>query len=77
MKKEKILQVILSNDSLREFILSLKIEKEQEKFLLEKLPNMTSEERIKLMEILEKVYVLDKEKTASLERVKEQIGQII
>ena len=61
---------ILKNNSLKSLILSLNIKKEQEYFLLDKIPQMDEEERISLLKTLTDVYLLNIEEKESSERLK-------
>lgn len=49
---------------------SLKIDKDQESFLLEKIPQMDKEERVSLFKTLAEVYLLNMEEKESLERLR-------
>lgn len=61
---------ILKNNSLKSLVLSLNIKKEQETFLLEKIPQLDEEERIALLKTLTDVYLLNIEEKESVERLK-------
>lgn len=61
---------ILKNNSLKSLILSLNIKKEQESFLLDKIPQMDEDERISLLKTLTDVYFLNIEEKESSERLK-------
>lgn len=61
---------ILKNNSLKSLILSLNIKKEQESFLLDKIPQMDEDERISLLKTLTDVYLLNIEEKGSSERLK-------
>lgn len=61
---------ILKNNSLKSLILSLNIKKEQESFLLDKIPQMDEDERISLLKTLTEVYLLNIEEKESSERLK-------
>ena len=61
---------ILKNNSLKSLILSLNIKKEQEYFLLDKIPQMDEDERISLLKTLTDVYLLNIEEKESSERLK-------
>ena len=61
---------ILKNNSLKSLILSLNIKKEQESFLLDKIPQMDEDERISLLKTLTDVYLLNIEEKKSSERLK-------
>ena len=61
---------ILKNNSLKSLVLSLGIKKEQESFLLEKIPQLDEEERIALLKTLTDVYLLNMEEKESAERLK-------
>jgi hypothetical protein len=61
---------ILSTENLKKLILGLKISPDQEKFLLDNLPQMDEKERIKLLETLKNVYLLNEEEKQAMEKVK-------
>lgn len=61
---------ILKNNSLKSLVLSLNIKKEQEAFLLEKIPQLDEEERIALLKTLTDVYLLNIEEKESADRLK-------
>lgn len=61
---------ILKNNSLKSLVLSLGIKKEQESFLLEKIPQLDEDERIALLKTLTDVYLLNMEEKESAERLK-------
>jgi len=72
--KSKIpVEMLVSQASLASFIKTLKIESTQEEYLLDNLPNMNTQERLDLLDMLARVYLLEQDKKASLERIKEQI----
>lgn len=61
---------ILKNNSLKDLLLSLDIKKQQESFLLDKIPQMDEEERIALLKMLTEVYLLNIEERESSNRLK-------
>ncbi|MEK7142350.1 MAG: hypothetical protein AAB818_02070 [Patescibacteria group bacterium] len=61
---------ILKNNSLKSLVLSLGIKKEQESFLLDKIPQLDEDERIALLKTLTDVYLLNMEEKESAERLK-------
>lgn len=61
---------ILKNNSLKSLVLSLNIKKEQETFLLDKIPQLDEDERIALLKTLTDVYLLNMEEKESAERLK-------
>lgn len=61
---------ILKNNSLKSLVLSLNIKKEQETFLLDKIPQLDEDERIALLKTLTDVYLLNIEEKESSERLK-------
>lgn len=61
---------LIKNKGLQDMVKSLKIEKDQESFLLEKIPQMDKEERVSLFKTLMEVYLLNTEETESLERLR-------
>jgi len=62
---------ILDNDNLKNFIMSLKISPEQEKFLLDELPQMDAKERLELLDTLKDVCLLNEEENQALKKIKE------
>jgi hypothetical protein len=64
---------ILNNASLEKFITSLKINPEQEKVLIENLPNMDAKERIELLKMLKDVYLLNAEEDQAIKKIEENI----
>lgn len=65
-----MVNLLLTNDSLKRFIKELKINKEDKSFLLSEVPQLDEEERIKLLETLKEIYLLDLEEKKALERIK-------
>jgi len=61
---------LLETDNLKNFILSLKISPEQEKFLLDELPSMDEKERLELLNTLKDVYLLNEEEKKAKEKIK-------
>ena len=61
---------LLLNDSFKEFIEKLDIEHEQKTALLEKIPLLDKIERLKLLNVLSQVYLLDAEKKETIEKLK-------
>lgn len=70
-KKRAKGNTILSNNSLKSFIESLRIISEQKKFLLDELPKMDKKERVELLEMLANVYALNQEEDETLKRLKD------
>ena len=62
---------ILDNDNLKNFIKSLKINPEQEKFLLDELPSMDEKERLELLDTLKNIYLLNEEEKNAIQKVKD------
>jgi len=62
---------ILTNENLANFIKSLKINPEQEKYLLEELPKMDGKERLELLDMLKNVYVLNEEENQAMQKIKD------
>ena len=62
---------ILNNDNLKDFIETLKINEEQKKILLDKLPQMDGKERIELLKTLKDVYLLNEEENQALQKIKD------
>jgi replicative superfamily II helicase len=61
---------LLSNKNLKEFISKLGINSEQEKFLIDGLPNMDRKERLELLSMLEDVYALNQDRDNAIKKVK-------
>ncbi len=64
------MQTLFYSDSLIKFVKSVKINQEQKKVLLSKIPNMGPEERGRLFKTLTEVYLLDREESKRIERIK-------
>jgi hypothetical protein len=62
---------LLDTDNLKNFILSLKINPEQEKFLLDELPSMDEKERSELLDTLKNIYLLNEEEKNAIQKVKD------
>jgi len=60
----------LTNDSLKNFVLGLKIGREKKEFLLSKIPQLDAKERKNLFDLLVEIYLLDLEEKKSIERLK-------
>ncbi|MCK4453746.1 hypothetical protein KAU51_00100 [Candidatus Parcubacteria bacterium] len=60
----------ITNPALRGLIKKLKIDSERKTALLEKLPRLDEEERLKLFETLKKIFLLDLEEKRAIERIK-------
>ena len=67
---------ILDNDNLKNFILSLKISPEQEKFLLDELPALDEKERLELLNTLKDVYLLNEEEDQAIKRIEDSMAKI-
>ena len=63
--------LLLDTNNLIDFIKSLKINPEQEKVLIDKLPSLNEKERLDLLEMLKDVYVLNEEENQAKEKIKE------
>jgi hypothetical protein len=61
---------LINNESLKKFILGVKISQERKDFLLSKLPEMDFEERKALFEALTKIHLLDLEEEKAIARIK-------
>ena len=61
---------LLETENLKNFILSLKINPEQEKFLFDQLPTLNENERLELLNTLKDVYLLNEEEKQAVEKVK-------
>jgi len=62
---------LLDTDNLKNFILSLKINPEQEKFLLDELPTLDEKERLELLNTLKDVYILNEEEDQAIKKIKD------
>ena len=62
---------ILDNDNLKNFIISLKLNPEQEKILFDELPELDENERLELLNTLKDVYILNTEKDQAIKKVRE------
>ncbi len=65
-----MVNLILTDNNLKSFIESLKLSKEHEIFLIDKLPQLDGEERIELLETLKDVYILNKEEDEAIKKIK-------
>jgi len=61
----------LSNKNLQELVKALKINDAQKSFLLNELPQMNGKERLELLDMLKKVFVLDKEESQAIKKIKD------
>lgn len=61
---------LIKNNSLQSLASSLKINKEQEKLLFDKIPQMDAEERVSLFKTLAEAYLLNIEEKESIGRLK-------
>ena len=66
----KTISPILDNDNLRDLIKSLKINQEQQNFLLDELPKLDEKERMELLETLKDVYLLNAEEDNAIKKIK-------
>ncbi len=64
---------ILSNRSFQELIKKLKINPQQERFLLDELSKMDGKERLELLDMLIKVYELNQEEAESIEKLRNNL----
>jgi len=62
--------LILNNDNLKDFVTNLKLNPEQESFLLDELPGLDEKERSELLTMLKDVYILNEEKNQAIEKIK-------
>ncbi|MCX6718192.1 MAG: hypothetical protein NTY81_01120 [Candidatus Staskawiczbacteria bacterium] len=62
---------ILNNDNLKNFIETLKIDEGQKKVLLDKLPQMDGQERIELLKTLKDIYLLNEEEAQAIKKIKD------
>ncbi|MGB2762045.1 MAG: hypothetical protein WBC21_00700 [Minisyncoccales bacterium] len=60
----------ITNPALRSLIKKLKIDPERKSALLERVPQLDEEERLKLFETLKKIFLLDLEEKRAIERIK-------
>ncbi|MCX6722525.1 MAG: hypothetical protein NT094_00460 [Candidatus Staskawiczbacteria bacterium] len=67
---------LLDTGNLKNFILSLKINPEQKKFLLDELPTLDENERLELLNTLKNVYVLNEEENQVIKKIKENWEEI-
>ena len=61
---------LLETENLKNFILSLKINPEQEKLLIDQLPTLDENERLELLNTLKDIYLLNEEEKQAVEKVK-------
>ncbi|MFH0792374.1 MAG: hypothetical protein V1905_04145 [bacterium] len=61
---------LLNNETLKGFIEIVEISSEQKVFLINRLPEMDGEERLKLFNVLKDIYLLDIEEKDAVARVK-------
>jgi len=61
---------LLNDETLKGFIEIIEIGAEQKAFLLDRLPEMDADERLKLFNVLKDVYLLDIEEKDAVARVK-------
>ena len=64
---------ILSNRSFQELIKKLKINPQQERFLLDELSKMDGKERLELLDMLIKVNELNQEEAESIEKLRNNL----
>ena len=62
---------ILDTENLKNFIMSLKINPEQQNFLIEELPNMDEKDRLELLNTLKDVYALNQEEDQAMQKVRD------
>jgi len=65
-----MVNLFLTNSSLKGFIESTKLAKQDKEFLLSKLPELDEEERIKLFNLLKEVYFIDRGEKEAIEKIK-------
>jgi hypothetical protein len=61
---------LLNDETLKDFIGIVAIGAEQKDFLINRLPEMDGEERLKMFNVLKEIYLLDIEEKDAVERVK-------
>jgi hypothetical protein len=61
---------LLLNNSFKSFIEKLEIEQEQKDSLLLKIPQLNKEERLKLLDTLGQIYLLNLEEQETIEKIK-------
>jgi len=66
----------LSNKNLSGFINTLKLNPEQNKFLLERLPTLDKKERVSLMKVLKDIFILNMEEAEVIDSIKNNWGKV-
>lgn len=61
---------LINNQSLEKFVRGLKVSAEKRDFLLEKIPEMDTEERLALFKTLTKIHFLDLEEKEAVGRIR-------
>lgn len=61
---------LLLNNSFKSFIEKLEIDQEQKDSLLLKIPQLNKEERLKLLDTLAQIYLLNLEEQETIEKIK-------
>jgi hypothetical protein len=61
---------LLLNDNLKSFVEKLEIDQEQKDSLLFKIPQLDKEERLKLLDTLTQIYLLNSEEQETIEKIK-------
>ena len=61
---------LLLNDNLKGFIESLDIDQGQKNDLFLKIPQLDKEERVKLLDTLSQIYLLDEEEKETIENIR-------
>lgn len=65
-----MVNLLLTDNNLKKFIETLKIADEQKNFLIDELPRLDEKERVKLLEKLKDIFVLNIEEKDALEKIK-------
>ena len=66
-----MVNILLKDDNIKNFIESLKISEEQKSFLFNELPKLNEAERLELLETLKNIYLLNEEEKLAIEKVKQ------
>lgn len=61
--------LLLTNNNLKNLIENLKISDEQKAPLISSIPQLDEEERVKLLDVLKDIYLLDLEEAEALQKI--------
>lgn len=61
--------LLITNDNFKNLIGSLKISDEQKTSLISSIPQLDEEERVKLLDVLKEVYLMDLEETEAIQKI--------